>query len=667
MAQKKEKSICDQIDLSKIKKLQPFAVLLIANKRSLKIKAVSDNLLSVLKVDQNKIIDKKLSEYFDEDGLSFIEKIIKKGKTHTYLKNTKFYSNQFNNFNITLVVYLEGDFVFFEIERDLEEDDAHYLSDIQAVGLELDDCESSEVLYQEYLTVLSAIVKSESIMIYQYMDDYSGKVVAQKKKKDMPSFINHFFPATDTPVAVREAFMKRPIRYIPDINYSEIKLISNVDVKKLNLTRVISRSVSPVHIEFLKNMGSSGVMTLAIISDNKLWGLVAIHFKEESFIDAEKRSFLILITSLLGAKITYINELNDTEKKDKLLTAINSSTSESEKLDSISSLTKHWVDKLVGLVACDGYIWSYQGNHSQSGKLISQKNSDLLYKHYVKKSENYIYNINFSNIKSILSDEKKIKVKQALLIIISYEDDMYILLCRKSKTHEKKWAGDPNKNLTLGKQKGKYHPRKSFKTWVESHQNEADLWSPFELMAAKQIQRLLVEKTLRQQLTERALHDPLTNLYNRFYLEDNYEREVKIAKREKSALSLCIIDIDFFKKVNDQYGHDAGDLVLQEMAEYLLSIFRVEDTICRYGGEEFVILMRHADNVSAKERCEEARNAISKNRYNVSDKKKIKITISAGVVTTNPFKKDISLEALVKKGDKLLYSAKEQGRNRVLS
>ena len=101
---------------------------------------------------------------------------------------------------------------------------------------------------------------------------------------------------------------------------------------------------------------------------------------------------------------------------------------------------------------------------------------------------------------------------------------------------------------------------------------------------------------------------------------------------------MCIIDVDFFKKVNDRYGHDTGDMVLQEIAEYLSSIFRFEDTICRFGEEEFIILMRSADVESAKSRCEKACKAFEKHRYTNSTGKKIKVAISAGVVTIKPYK-----------------------------
>jgi two-component system cell cycle response regulator len=99
----------------------------------------------------------------------------------------------------------------------------------------------------------------------------------------------------------------------------------------------------------------------------------------------------------------------------------------------------------------------------------------------------------------------------------------------------------------------------------------------------------------------------------------------------------------------------------------LLGNFRFEDTVCRYGGEEFVVIMRHPDGDFAKDRCEKFRKLIAQNRYQVSDSKKIKLTISAGVMTIRPSKKKVSLESLVKKADELLYKAKKSGRNKVIA
>jgi diguanylate cyclase len=112
---------------------------------------------------------------------------------------------------------------------------------------------------------------------------------------------------------------------------------------------------------------------------------------------------------------------------------------------------------------------------------------------------------------------------------------------------------------------------------------------------------------LQEQLREQANRDPLTGLYNRRYLDSTLERELARCKRDGNSLALILIDIDHFKQVNDTYGHQAGDEILLRLAALLAGMARAGDVACRYGGEEFLLLMPTMPMISARERAEALR------------------------------------------------------------
>jgi diguanylate cyclase (GGDEF)-like protein/PAS domain S-box-containing protein len=174
--------------------------------------------------------------------------------------------------------------------------------------------------------------------------------------------------------------------------------------------------------------------------------------------------------------------------------------------------------------------------------------------------------------------------------------------------------------------------------------------------------QLAENEALRLKLQEQAIRDPLTNVYNRRFLAESLDREIPRAKREERPVSIVILDVDHFKDFNDTYGHKCGDEVLQFLANLLVSNTRREDIICRYGGEEFIILMANTSLETAYERAEALRQMTEQSRveYEGMD---LGITFSAGVASFPIHGQDG--ESVLQAADKALYRSKNDGRNRV--
>jgi diguanylate cyclase (GGDEF)-like protein/PAS domain S-box-containing protein len=168
---------------------------------------------------------------------------------------------------------------------------------------------------------------------------------------------------------------------------------------------------------------------------------------------------------------------------------------------------------------------------------------------------------------------------------------------------------------------------------------------------------------LKEKLHEQAIRDPLTGAFNRRFMMESLEREVGRANREGYPLSLVMMDIDHFKSVNDVYGHLAGDQVLKDLARFLEYETRKSDIVCRYGGEEFVVLMPKISVVDARRRAESwrAEFQVFKTAYGDS---LISVTISMGIaVKEDP---TLTCDGLISRADLALYSAKQAGRNNIV-
>lgn len=173
-------------------------------------------------------------------------------------------------------------------------------------------------------------------------------------------------------------------------------------------------------------------------------------------------------------------------------------------------------------------------------------------------------------------------------------------------------------------------------------------------------------KSLHDQLRETAIRDVMTGLYNRRYMEERIEQEFQRCKRHKHNLSLAMIDIDFFKKVNDTYGHETGDIVLKKIASELKSCLRKSDIISRFGGEEFVIVFPETGVSDATRVLDKIREKVSNIELESEVGQKFKVSFSGGVAGGDISEVENPIEIL-RTADKLLYEAKSSGRNRIIN
>lgn len=163
------------------------------------------------------------------------------------------------------------------------------------------------------------------------------------------------------------------------------------------------------------------------------------------------------------------------------------------------------------------------------------------------------------------------------------------------------------------------------------------------------------------QTKQMSVTDSLTGLFNYRHFESEFEREFKRAKRYNNNLSVAIIDIDFFKKINDTYGHLCGDYILKEVAYIINENFRQTDYMFRYGGEEFAVILTETPFESAHIPLERLREKIENHKF-IYDKEQINLTVSIGYSSDKDFETTFDM---FDNADKALYKAKNEGRNRV--
>jgi diguanylate cyclase (GGDEF)-like protein len=167
----------------------------------------------------------------------------------------------------------------------------------------------------------------------------------------------------------------------------------------------------------------------------------------------------------------------------------------------------------------------------------------------------------------------------------------------------------------------------------------------------------------RRALAEQATTDPLTRLKNRRAFFDHGGRHISMARRYGTDLSILAIDLDFFKRINDSLGHQAGDEALVAVAHVLTQMTRTEDTVARIGGEEFAVLLPDTNRLGAAVLAERIRSAVERSRF-IVDGKPVQLTLSIGIASYAVERTD-TLDQLLNIADQRMYLAKKHGRNRI--
>jgi diguanylate cyclase (GGDEF)-like protein len=183
-------------------------------------------------------------------------------------------------------------------------------------------------------------------------------------------------------------------------------------------------------------------------------------------------------------------------------------------------------------------------------------------------------------------------------------------------------------------------------------------------VAGEQIALALANLQLREKLRDQAIRDPLTSMFNRRYFEETADRELRRAEQSGAGAGVVMIDIDHFKRLNDTRGHEAGDAALRRIGLLLQTKTRIEDIACRYGGEEFLLLLSGVSAESLTSRANEIREAVKEMEMRFHGDILPSITISCGVAVFPDHGR--SCNELAEAADRALYVAKQEGRDRVV-
>ncbi|GLR18098.1 ATP-binding protein [Portibacter lacus] len=493
---------CDAEPIRSISRIQSYGILLVTDIEMTKWFHVSENVYEELK-------STSLTQFL----LKFLSPSELQDLTSENAWKPK--SINLNKKSYLLIKHKDGGLIYLEFELEAKPSEHEFNEALQSSILSISNSPDLNIFLDQVLEEVYKITDYEHIMIYEFDQEFNGLVIRERRADHRPSYLGLKFPASDIPEQARALYFEESIRTIADVNAEQLIIRNNnkeTPEQGINLSKVHVRGVSPIHLEYLKNIGVTASFSVAIVLENQLWGLIACHHTKANLIDFKKRNSLKFLSNFISSNL---KNLNREEIRTKKLTAtVNQQEILFNLLDSknlVHSLIEN-KPNLLDIINAKGIYLKSQDTSKGSNHLISQEKLDGLV-NWLNEKESFdvlAYNKSITVLPTEIYDDKMAGI---LVIQLSENTKDYIIFFREAQELEIKWAGNPNKTKTFDKEKGRLTPRKSFEKWIGKTKNTAVPWSDEDIELAHLIKSEIRELLYRKFTELTILNKELDNAY----------------------------------------------------------------------------------------------------------------------------------------------------------
>jgi light-regulated signal transduction histidine kinase (bacteriophytochrome) len=397
-----------------------------------------------------------------------------------------------------VAIHMSADEIVIEADPSTEEH-GDVTGVVRSMIARLDLTEDMNAFLAEGARQVRGLTGYDRVMVYRFAPDGSGEVAAESTRQGIGSFLGLHYPATDIPAQARALYKRNLLRVITDVNAVPVPIVPQLDRKgaPLDLSLSMLRSVSPIHIEYLKNMGVGASMSDSILVEGKLWGLFACHHYGSRCPSFERRAIAELFAQMFAMRLesrerkeTVEFERRARDISDQLLGAVASDETLLKDPDWLSNILTH-------AIPADGVgVW-INGNHAFSGTTPSPGQFEAIVDTLNQVSEGRVFATD--HIASLVPEAEGFAASAAgmLAIPISRSPRDYVVLFRSELVRSVRWGGDPHKPVEYGPNGPRLTPRESFEEWKEMVEGHSRPFTASELRVAETLRATLIEVVLR--------------------------------------------------------------------------------------------------------------------------------------------------------------------------
>ncbi|MBW9117799.1 GAF domain-containing protein [Rhizobium cauense] len=493
---------CDREPIHRLGAIQPFGFLIVASTDWLVVRA-SANLEQFIGISHHDVLGQPISKIIHSPTMHVLRNRLTIMRGPDVVERLFGVTLSENGPIFDIAIHISDGQVVIEAEPSQDGTQGGSTMSIRSMMARLDQADTLEAFFREGARQARALTGFDRVMVYRFDDSGSGEVVAEAARAGIGSFLGLHYPASDIPVQARALYIRNLFRIIADIDAPNVPILPELDEhgRPLDLSMSILRSVSPIHIEYLKNMGVGASLSISIVVDGKLWGLFACHHYSARLPSFERRTTAELFGQMFASRLESRERrlALDFETKarrisDRLLTSVADNAS---LLDDPTWL----IEALADAIPADGIgVW-INGRSALTGITPSQTQFAALVRLLNRNASGRVFATD--HIASFWSDADPNSIVAGFLAIpISRSPRDYVVLFRQEIVRTVRWAGDPHKPLEYGPNGPRLTPRKSFETWSELVRGRSLPFAPAERSVAETIRVTLIEVVLR--LTDEA-------------------------------------------------------------------------------------------------------------------------------------------------------------------
>ena len=494
--------------------IQPHGYLMVFEAETLVLRYGSQNLADLMARPIDELIGLSLTKLLDNDfaglvtGLDFSKGFHDVNPQQVTAKSLEHGEHVFN-----AILSLNDAFLLVELEQKLTVGASSFNPVKNLINLSLNDLVNTQDLNSVFAYSVNEIRKVtgfDRVMLYKFDADYNGEVIAEAKKSQLNSFLKQHFPESDIPKQARELYVKNPIRLLANVDAQQSMLYPND--RPIDLSKVVLRSVSPIHCQYLRNMGVRASMSISLVVSGKLWGLIACHHYSPHIVPFETRE----VALYMGLMLSYIISLKvqaEAEHRDSAVKSLNASITAkmAERIFFTDGLREE-SDNLMQMMNASGVAWRLEENIECFGKTPAPLRIEALFKWAVSNKlaeDNIYYSKNLAKENSDFLDISDIS-SGVFILSVSSVSNLFVIWFRQEVEQTKDWGGKPEKVIEfLDDGSHRLMPRSSFRLWRENVKNQSLAWEPIELSSALKFRDTIVNYVLSKSERLELLNEAL--------------------------------------------------------------------------------------------------------------------------------------------------------------
>jgi len=507
---------------------------------------------------------------------------------------------------------------------------------------------------------LRSITGFDRVMAYRFGEGGHGEVIAETCAPHLEPYLGLRYPASDIPPQARWLYLRQRVGAIADSSYQPVALLAAPtlnDGAPLDLTHSALRSVSPYHLEYMRNMKTAASLTIGLVQGEDLWGMLVCHHGTPRIVGPELRAVAEMIGQVVSLLIVSLGESEIHVERFERIAMLRALIDRLAAPMPLSEAVATAEDDLLGLVKAAGAVARLSGKVLRVGRTPPLSEAERALAVLQSEAGGEVLAVDDLGLRY---PELAGCVKQgcgALLVPLAQDTDDAILWFRPELSRTVTWGGNPAEHVTVDPVTAHIAPRASFAAWKEIVRGHSAPWVEADLALARDLRSVIaaeIAQRTKADLARLRHYDSLTGLPNRRLLEDWLAEALRDTG---TGAAVLFLDIDRFKAVNDTMGHAAGDTLLAEIAR------RLRDTACpgsqpaRLGGDEFVVLCRGLEPDAVAKLGEQIRLAIER-PFRIA-RRLCHVSASIGIAVAD----QAGGLDLIQAADMAMYVAKRHGGN----